>query len=424
MKTKIICILVMTLLITTAVSAMGMTNTNDNEDLILYQPSCDRAPNIRSEVEKTTKQSIVGGTPFYGYIAYDPQSLLTIGPCYFMPTTPGTLNSLAPTTSTDFLSGGTWANGVWYGCEYSFGSGQPLIWTINEITGVMTQIGSYDPGGTGLNLNGLAYDPTNNKLYGCSSSDLYTVSMTSGAATIVGPFGIGGELMIGIAFDSSGNLYGTDLVSDSLYTINPLSGNAALVGSLGIDINFAQDMAFDWDTGILYLSAFTIVPFEGALYTCNTGTGAATKVGSFENGADVTCFAIPTNNPPTAPIITGPTSGQPGVSYTWTFHSSDPDTAEIYYVVDWGDGIIETTGCMPPCTPHALSHTYAAQGTYEIKAKAVECPPGTQESAWSTFTVTIPRNKELKNPFLNFLQSHPNIFPIIQRIMQQLGLFN
>ena len=79
MKRKIIVFLVMTLLITTAISAMGMTSQiKDNEELIPHQTSCVRAPYISNEVEKTTKQLNIGGTPFYGYIAFDPLSTLLV----------------------------------------------------------------------------------------------------------------------------------------------------------------------------------------------------------------------------------------------------------------------------------------------------------------------------------------------------------
>ena len=422
MKTKIICILVMTLLITTAMSAMGMTSQKSaNEELISHQSSSARAPYVPIEFEKMTKPSVVGGTPFYGYICYDPLGTLTLGPCSFMPTTPGTLNLLAPSTSTDFLSGGTWANGVWYGCEYSSGAGNPYIWTINHNTGIMTLIGSYDTGGTGLCLHGLAYDPTANKLYGCSDTDLYAISMTTGASSLVGPFGIGGEIMIGIAFDGSGNLYGVDIVSDSLYAINPVSGSAGLVGSLGISLNFAQDMAFDWDTGILYLSAFTNVPFEGALYTCNTGTGATTKIGSFENTAEITCFAIPVNNPPNPPQISGPPSGKKNTVLSYMFTSADPDGDQVSYYVDWGDGTPPVwSPFIASGSPFPDSHSWSDDGTYVISAKAKDTSG--DESTTTTFTITIPRNKVIKNPFLNFLQSHPNLFPILQKLFQQLGL--
>lgn len=36
--------------------------------------------------------------------------------------------------------------------------------------------------------------------------------------------------------------------------------------------------------------------------------------------------------------------------------------------------------------------------------------------------VYVERNKEINNPFLNFLTSHPNMFPILQLLVKRLGL--
>jgi len=414
----------MTLLITTTISAMGMpSQKNDNEKLIIDQTSCARAPCIPNVVEKTTYPLDMSGTPFYGYVAWDPLGILPIGPCSFMPTTPGIIISLAPTSSADFLSGGTWAGGVWYGCEWTGGGGSnSYIWTINPLNGVMTLVGSYDPPGTGLSFNGLAYDPTTNKLYGCSSTDLYTVDMTTGASTHVGAFNIANSIMIGIAFDTSGNLFGTELNTDSLYSINTLGGSATLVGPLNIDILYAQDISFDLDTGILYLAAYTVAPVqEGALYTCNPTTGATAKVGTFQNTAEITCFAIPYNSAPTTPIISGPLSGKVNTPLTYSFTSWDPNLDQISYYVDWGDGTPSTWSAFQNSgIPYSASHTWSTQGTYTISAKAKDTQGA--ESSVSTLTITIPRDKAINRPILNFLQSHPNLFPLLQKLLQNLGL--
>jgi hypothetical protein len=421
MKTKILVFLVMMLLITTVLPVMGISaeNKNINQEYEKYLESIYTRPADKINIVQTPIRPLdTAGTPFYGYVAYDPNGTLPEGPCYFMPTNPGNINSLAPTTSLSFLSGGTWANGIWYGCEYA----NPLIWTIDETTGVMTEVGSYDPGGTGLVFNGLAFDPMTNVLYGCNSEKLYTVSMSNGESTLVGTFGISQGWMIGIAFDGTGKLYGVDISNDrtgNLYLINTSSGVATIVASLDIYIVYAQDISFDLDTGILYLAAYTWQPVqEGALYECNHVTGVTTKLGTFENAAEITCFAIPYNAPPTQPTITGPSNGVPGTPYSWTFHSSDPDSSLIKYVVDWGDGIIEETECVPPCTPITLTRTYAAQGTYVIKAKAVDCPPGNLESAWSEKEVTIPRDKTINlNLFELLFERFSNSFPILKYVL-------
>ena len=45
------------------------------------------------------------------------------------------------------------------------------------------------------------------------------------------------------------------------------------------------------------------------------------------------------------------------------------------------------------------------------------------ESEWSDpLSVTMPRTRAITSPFLNFLQQHPNLFPILQILLQRLGL--
>lgn len=297
MKIKIIGIFVFILIIAAVSSVEAIQNVNEYET-----PSCGLAEisatcetvevKIKNDIGKLNEKTL----PFYGYCAWDPSGNLINGSTVsFNPTTPETINQIAPTSSNDFISGATWAVGRWYGCEYGLGEGNPMIWTLHPVIGEMTQVGSYDPEGTSLSFNGLAYNPNSGIMYGCSNTALYKVNMDTGASSLVGNFGISEGVMIAIAFDDSGNLYGTELITDSLYSINPVNGVATQIGSgLGININYAQDMAFDIDNDILYLSAYTVAPVkEGALYTCNKFTGVAKKVGTFQGAAEITGFAIP-----------------------------------------------------------------------------------------------------------------------------------
>jgi hypothetical protein len=359
----------------------------------------------------------IKGTPFYGYMAFDPNSTLIEGPSWFLPSTtsPITINTIAAST-TDLLTGGTWAKGEWWACEYGYG-GNPNIWVINPTTGAVHLIGSYDPTGLGLNLNGLAYDHNTQKMYGCSGGELYQVSMNNGAATLIGSFG-GINLMIGIACDNSGTLYGVDLETDSLYDIDSATGAATYLGPLGIDILYAQDLAYDKDMNILYLAAYTVAPVqEGALYIISTSTGSASYQATFQNTAEITCFAIPYNLPPTIPVINGPLVFPVNVNTCWTFHSDDPEGDLIQYVVDWGDTFIDYSECVEPCTPVEMCHTYTSKGNYIIKAKAVECPPGTGESDWSEIEIEVPRDKIILNSF-NQLILH--LFPKVMSFFQLL----
>ena len=105
---------------------------------------------------------------------------------------------------------------------------------------------------------------------------------------------------------------------------------------------------------------------------------------------DETAAAQPAENqPPDEPTITGPTEGDPGVEYNFTFETTDPEGDDVYYYIDWGDG--DTEGWLGPYASDeevTVPHTYSENGSYEIKAKAKDT--NNAESDWSDpFTVII-----------------------------------
>jgi CubicO group peptidase (beta-lactamase class C family) len=139
-------------------------------------------------------------------------------------------------------------------------------------------------------------------------------------------------------------------------------------------------------------------------------------------------------NAPFPPDIDGPISGKPRTEYTYTAITSDPDGDNVSYFFDWGDltnsGWTEYIPSGTPVslnhswllrgkTPVSLNHSWLLRGNYIIKVKAKD--ENGMESDWGTFQVTIPRNKAINNPFLNWLQSHPFLFPLLQKLIQQLG---
>jgi pyrrolidone-carboxylate peptidase len=128
------------------------------------------------------------------------------------------------------------------------------------------------------------------------------------------------------------------------------------------------------------------------------------------------------NNPPETPTITGPTNGGIDTPLTFTFNSIDPDGDDVEYYIRWGDGHVENWD-----GPHVseedvnIPHTYTSEGSFTIEAKARDTFG--EEGNWGNLTITIPRDKATNNPFLNFLQSHPNLFPLLQKLILNLGLF-
>jgi len=124
------------------------------------------------------------------------------------------------------------------------------------------------------------------------------------------------------------------------------------------------------------------------------------------------------NQPPNAPTITGQTSGKAGTSYQYQFTSVDPDGDDIAeYIVNWEDGPDETvTGPFTSGSPATASHTWTSQGTYTIRAKAKDIYGAVGPEG--TLSVTMPKNKAIYNPILNFLKNSPNAFPILRQLLR------
>jgi hypothetical protein len=127
------------------------------------------------------------------------------------------------------------------------------------------------------------------------------------------------------------------------------------------------------------------------------------------------------NQPPNAPNIHGPTTGSAGTEYKYAFNAEDPDDDDIRYHIDWGDNNSETTAFVPSGEKVWTKYNWSEEGTYIINATAEDnCG---LVSPVATLEVLMPRNKMTTNiPFLSFLQNHPNLFPIIQLLLQRLGL--
>ena len=120
---------------------------------------------------------------------------------------------------------------------------------------------------------------------------------------------------------------------------------------------------------------------------------------------------------PDAPIITGPSNGKVGEKYKWAFISSDPDGHDVYYWIEWGDDSPGEYWLGPFASGEevTISHTFYKQGTYSISAKAMS---GGGQSDWATLEVTMPRNRAVNNPFLNFLQQYPILYQLLLRFLQ------
>ncbi len=298
------------------------------------------------KVSQLFKPVITGleGLVAYAYLGADHTGGLPTGPCSFDLDDPGTITSLAPGFPGNFMSAGTWANGKWYGVEWGNGN----LYEINPFDGSMNLIGA-----SGYSIRGIAWDGTT--MYGCSANYFGSINLEDASVTIIGLMG-DTPMMIGLACDAAGNVYGVDAVYDNLYSINTTTGAATIIGPLGIDLaEYAQDMDYDKDNDILYLAGYVSTPsyITGALLTVNISTGAATLVGEFQNGAELDAFAIPygvTVFPDDLGIvsISSPSSGsfltaeEPVIVLINNFGTNAQSNFDVSFTVNGGSPVTET----------------------------------------------------------------------------------
>jgi len=134
--------------------------------------------------------------------------------------------------------------------------------------------------------------------------------------------------------------------------------------------------------------------------------------------ASVTTYVYYESLPPFPPTINGPTGGKAGAEYDYTIVATDPEEDIVFCYVDWGDDTNSSwIGPFESGENLIVNHTWEEQGRYTIKAKAKDV--FNNESEWTTFEVTMPRNKSYFNtPFLNFLQQYPLIYLLLLRFLQ------
>jgi hypothetical protein len=200
---------------------------------------------------------------------------------------------------------------------------------------------------------GMTWDATTRTLYGVGidpfvegppEAYLASVDFSHGAqATVIGQFPLG-VLMIDIAVDPSGHLYGLDIASDALMAIDKDTAEVEPIGSIGFNANFAQDMDFDDATGILYLAGLDGDSEAGALYTVNTLTGAATPIGPLRESDEYDGFAIVSG----APCV--PPQSVPWIAFDTQSGTAAPGTSSIVDVTldpgSLGDGTYEANICV------------------------------------------------------------------------------
>ena len=132
------------------------------------------------------------------------------------------------------------------------------------------------------------------------------------------------------------------------------------------------------------------------------------------------CIILPRyddNYAPIKPKITGPTTGIPGMNYSFIFNSTDSEGENVYLFIDWGDGT--NTDWLGPYNSGeevTMDHTWSTTKIFTIKAKAKDI--NEDESEFSLHNINIPRSRLISRLFLpRLLEQFPNLFPILRHLL-------
>jgi hypothetical protein len=167
------------------------------------------------------------------------------------------------------------------------------LWEIDTTTGQHSLLGDATPL-SGHTWGGFARDPVSNKLYASSNrpqpfqSFLYEIDANEPSVLPIAEI-VGAGVIIALAIDDSGTLFGLSISSDSLYSIDKLSGVPTLIGPIGFNANFGQGMDFDRASGVLYTFANNLTTGRAELRTIDPETGQSTFVGFI---GDETYFTV------------------------------------------------------------------------------------------------------------------------------------
>ena len=188
--------------------------------------------------------------------------------------------------------GNLWAYASFYKSTGGAASG---LYSVNMTTGAATLQGmaSTQP------LDDLAYNPVDGKMYGIrsqfTSTRLYSTDLATGATTLEGYFsGLPSDAQrtIGTAIDSTGNFYVHDVGAEKIYSGPGLA--LTELYTLPLDTNYSQGMTIDWSRDDLgyhaavgfgefpdYFSQINTFTTDGSAYTLGPDFGPNEMYGGY-----------------------------------------------------------------------------------------------------------------------------------------------
>ena len=262
---------------------------------------------------------------------------------------------------------GTYGGDYFEGVFYTYNQTGDFL-KVNSTTGAII---ATMPGAWTEFMSDMAYDYTSGIMYGVKSLNLYTINLTTGVPTLSKTItGHGGTNTLCFAIDLDGNAYcipGNTAANTSLYSIDLGTGACTLIGNTGRLANYAQCMAFDHNTGILYWPQCSATSDMNFLIV-DKNTGATTVVAN--TGCEFTGLHVPyTHGTPCAAITNLQANVvDHDVTLTWTAAAGTPTGYQVYM-----NNALEAT---VTTTTHTFSTL--ANGVYSFSVKAIfggDCIP-------------------------------------------------
>jgi len=181
-------------------------------------------------------------------------------------------------------------------------------------------------------------------------------------------------------YTTTGRLVEFDIVFDDYYSWSS-TGEA---GKMDVQNIATHEFGHTLSLGDLYEGADT----QKTMYGYGS-LGETKKRTLHQDDIDGICYIYresepePENRPPNVPSPpTGPTSGTPGASYSFTAATTDPDGDDIALKFSWGDGGESAwTSFVDSASSASMSYSWSGQGTYEVRVKAKDTNGA--ESGWS-----------------------------------------
>jgi hypothetical protein len=178
-----------------------------------------------------------------------------------------------------------------------------------------------------------------------------------------------------------------------------------------------------WSNGYtaIYFEEFDFSPnwHKTSDTIANVNIAYATNVSKLILATAAESIEIHENTPPNTPVsLVGPTQGKPGIEYSYSSSTIDPDGDQVYYWFDWGDG--NTSGWLGVYNSGSeciANHTWDAKGNYTIRVKVKDIH--NTESDWTTLSVTMPNayNKPIHQILELLFQRFPHVFLLLRYLL-------